>query len=101
MNSSVIVIASFTPKDGAEHEVEKILQGMVSPSRGEAGCTCYDLYQKEASTSFTLFESYKNQAALEEHRQTEHFKNYRAQIIELLKEPIQVNILQEINAAKR
>lgn len=100
MNQSVIVIASFTPKDGKEQEVANILRVMVSSSRSEAGCTCYDLYRKESSNLFTLFESYRDQVALEEHRQTEHYKNFRAQIAELLKEPAQVNILQGIDVAK-
>jgi quinol monooxygenase YgiN len=101
MNQSVIIIASFAPKDGKEQEVENMLRVMASSSRSEAGCTCYDLYCSESSNSFTLFECYRDQVAVEEHLQTEHFKNFRAQISELLKESPQVNILRGVDVAKR
>jgi quinol monooxygenase YgiN len=76
MSDKIIVFASFTPKAGAEATVEGILQAMVAPSRNEPGC-----------------------AALDHHRSTEHYKNYRAVIAENLAEDIAVKVLSGINVA--
>jgi quinol monooxygenase YgiN len=98
MNSSITVIARFAPKEGMDSEVEGILKGMVPPTRREAGCLHYDLYRTtETPSAFLLFERYRDSEALDEHRKTEHYKNYRAVIANLLKDPIQVSVLQFID----
>lgn len=98
MNSSITVMARFAPKEGIESEVEGILRGMVPPTRREAGCLHYDLYRTtESPSAFVLFERYRHSEALEEHRKTEHYKSYRAVIANLLKDPIQVSVLQDID----
>ena len=45
------------------------------------------------SGSFHLFEIYKDSAALDFHRNTSHYKNYRSKIEELLEKPIEVKIV--------
>ena len=98
MNSSVTVIARFAPKEGMDSEVEGILKGMVPPTRRETGCLHYNLYlTTESPPAFVLLERYRDSEALEEHRKTEHYKNYRAAIANLLKDPIQVSRLQGID----
>jgi quinol monooxygenase YgiN len=100
MNSRVSVIARFFPKSGQQDVVEKILKGMVGPTRNEPGCERYDLYRvKDGPIQFTLFEIYKDQAALEFHRTTEHYKAYRAAIGDLLSEPIGVSVLIGVDVA--
>jgi quinol monooxygenase YgiN len=89
---TVTVFASFTPKPGLEADVEKILRTMTGPTRGEAGNRVYDLY-KDSRGEFHLFELYVDQAAVEAHRATAHYKSYRAAIADLLAEPIAVKIL--------
>ena len=99
----VLVFASFEPKPGQEETVQKTLQGMVGPTRQEPGNEIYDLYERkngpDGKRSFHLFEKYKDAAALEYHRETEHYKNYRATITEHLNVPIGVVVLAAIDAA--
>jgi quinol monooxygenase YgiN len=98
MSAPVSVIARFFPKEGHESAVEAILKGMVNPTRSEPGCQRYDLYRvKDGPTQFALFEIYKDQPALEAHRATEHYKNYRARIVDLLSEPINVLVLNGVD----
>jgi quinol monooxygenase YgiN len=98
MSERVSVIASFFPKAGKESEVEQTLRGMISPTRAEPGCERYELYQSaESPPSFHLFEIYRDQAALAAHRETAHYKSYRARIAELLTEPIKVLLLHALN----
>ena len=99
----ILVFASFEPKAGKEETVQKILQGMVGPTRQEPGNEIYDLYERkngpDGMLSFHLFEKYTDASALEYHRETEHYKNYRATITEYLNVPIGVVVLAAIDAA--
>ena len=98
MSERVSVIASFLPKPGEEKNVEGILRGMIAPTRAEAGCERYELYQGPGQPkSFVLFEIYSDQAALEAHRNTGHYKSYRARVSDLLNEPIKVQLLQVLD----
>ena len=95
--SKVIVFASFTPSPGAEAEVERILSGMVPPTRAEPGCETYDLYRtSEGDLTFHIFEVYSDRAALEAHRASAHYKAYRAAIPDHLAEPIGVKVLAAV-----
>jgi quinol monooxygenase YgiN len=103
-SDKVFVFASFTPADGKEGEVEAVLNGMCAPTRGEPGNEVYDLYKKTWATpdkpegvTFHLFERYQNQAALDAHRETAHYKAYRATIMDLLAEPISVVVMADMN----
>ena len=46
-------------------------------SRGEPGCLAFDVMKGEAGT-FHFYESYKDQAALDFHKATEHFAAWTA-----------------------
>ena len=97
--SQVIVFASFTPKEGAFAKAQEIIQGMVVPTRAEEGNQKYDFYVTTDGKSLHLFEIYADQAALEFHRGTEHYKAYRAVIVDYLAEPIGVKVLSGIDVA--
>src|SRR2546423_1410495 len=49
MLQKVTVLATFNPKDGQGPEVERVLNGMLRPTRGEPGCQRYDLYRTNGS----------------------------------------------------
>lgn len=97
----VIVFASFSPNAGQEGDVEEILRGMVGPTRAEPGNEIYDLYEKtaEGPKTFHLFERYTDADALQAHRDSEHYKAYRAKIPDYLFEPIGVIVLDAVDAA--
>ena len=56
-----------------------------------------DKDKNEKITSFHLFEVYRNSNALDIHRNTVYYKNYRSKIIELLEKPIEVKILNSVD----
>ncbi len=99
---AISVFASFRPKSGERSSVEKILRGMVAPTRAEPGNLVYDLYEtsqtSEEEAEFHLFEQYRDAAALEAHRASDHYKAYRAAIGDYLAEPIGVRVLRVIDA---
>ena len=100
--SKVIVFASFYPKNGKSNEVKKIILAMVNPTRSEEGNEIYNFYEEKKddgkNISFHLFEVYKDSAALDFHRNTSYYKNYRSKIVDLLDKPIEVKVLRSVDS---
>ena len=73
---------------------------MINPTRSEEGNELYNFYEEKnkesESITYHLFEIYKDSVALDFHRSTAYFKNYRSKIEELLAKPIEVKILNSI-----
>jgi quinol monooxygenase YgiN len=74
---------------------------MTNPNRLEEGNEVYNFYEEKNSedkiNSFHLFEIYKDTKALDFHRNTTHYKNYRSEIINLLNRPIEVKVLSSVD----
>ena len=100
--SKIVVFASFYPKNKKSNEVKNIILAMIKPTRSEEGNEIYNFYEEKKddgkNISFHLFEVYKDSAALDFHRSTSHYKNYRSKIADLLDRPIEVKILTSINS---
>jgi len=100
--SKITVFASLYPKNDNNNEVKETLLAMVDPTRSEKGNEFYNFYEEKNNQgkiiSFHLFEVYKNSAALDFHRNSSHYKNYRSKIEELLEKPREVKILNSIDS---
>ena len=100
--SKIIVIASFYPKRDKNNEAKEIITSMINLTRSEEGNELYNFYEEKnnegKTTSFHLFEIYKDSAALDFHRNTSYFKDYRSKIEDLLAKPIEVKILDSIDS---
>jgi len=100
--TKIIVFASFYPKKEKSNEVKEIILNMIAPTRAEEGNEIYNFYETKKddnkNISFHLFEIYKDSAALDFHRSTSHYKNYRSKVADLLDKPIEVKILETIDS---
>ena len=100
--SKTVILASFYPKNKKNNEVREIILTMVDPTRSEEGNEIYNFYEVKnddgKNISFHLFEVYKDTAALDFHRNTSHYKNYRSKIVDLLDRPIEVKVLTSIDS---
>tara|TARA_B100000029_G_scaffold343335_1_gene335739 strand:+ start:1350 stop:1658 length:309 start_codon:yes stop_codon:yes gene_type:complete len=100
--SKIIVLASFHPKKDKVNEAKEVILSMIKPTRSEEGNELYNLYEEKNNdgkiTSLHLFEIYKDSAALDFHRETSHYKNYRSKIEDLLEKPREVKILNSIDS---
>ena len=98
----IIIFASFYPKKEKSKEVKEIILAMISPTRSEEGNEIYNFYEEkkdgDKNISFHLFEVYKNSTALDFHRNTSHYKNYRSKVADLLDKPIEVKVLKSIDS---
>jgi len=69
------VIARVKARPGKVNELVSLLSSLVEPTRKEPGCISYTLLQNNQDpTDLTLVEEWKNNAALESHFATTHFK---------------------------
>jgi quinol monooxygenase YgiN len=97
---SPLIVVRFDPKPGLHDQVEAVLRTMVPTTRAEEGNHRYDLFKSvDASGAQLLFlvEHYANDAAVAAHRETPHYKQYRADVLPLLQQPPTVQVLHAID----
>lgn len=70
------VYALLTIKDGSQADFEKVASELAAAvNANEPGCLLYRLFKVQGSTTqYAFLEHYKDQAATEAHRASEHFK---------------------------
>jgi quinol monooxygenase YgiN len=93
------VIARSVAHLGRENQLRELLRGMLAPTRAESGCKLYELYESESKGRFYFYEIWEDQAALHQHAASPHFKHLEQSIRELVREPFEVNMLEEVLTA--
>jgi quinol monooxygenase YgiN len=64
-------------QSGKETEVARLFGPLAEASRREPGCLLYIAHQRsDDPRRFLVYEQYKDEAALEAHRNSPHFKQY-------------------------
>lgn len=97
---SIHVFASLIPKPDRANEVEAELRRMVAATRSEAGNRRYDLFRMaNGSPGFHLFEIYDDEAAVDAHRASEHYRTYREKVAGCLAEPPDVKVLAALDVS--
>ena len=73
----VVLVARYEVRDGSVDVVAAALDEMArAVAREEPGCLVYDINQdREDPLRFLLYEVYRDQAALDFHRGTPHFRD--------------------------
>ena len=70
------VVATIKVKPGTGQQFEAVAKELVEKVRAnEPGCKLYVLHRAEAPDTYVFLERYVDEAAVEAHRQTEHFKS--------------------------
>jgi autoinducer 2-degrading protein len=73
----LILTVHVTIQAGREEEVEASLRILQEESRRESGCLAYVAQRsRENPRRYLIYEQYKDPAALDVHRNSEHFKQY-------------------------
>lgn len=74
---SLTLVVTWIAKPGKEAAVEQILETMITYTHAEPGCIRYEVLRSiEDRRRFVLLERYKDEAALQAHTDSEHFKRY-------------------------
>ncbi len=73
----VVLAVTWMAKAGHEVEVAEIFTKLEAASRQEPGCLMYIVHRHRSDPRlFFIYEQYRNDAALEAHRQSPHFQQY-------------------------
>ncbi|MDQ1264811.1 MAG: hypothetical protein QG559_1812 [Campylobacterota bacterium] len=70
---------TFIAKKENIKEMKELLSAMVKPSKAEDGCIFYEIFQsKERAQKFFAVETWRDEAALEGHKASAHYKIYKS-----------------------
>jgi len=79
------VVATIQARPGSEASVREGLEGLLAPTRAEAGCHTYDLHvDLEDPCRFVFHETWESEAHLEAHLASAHITANRERIGDLL-----------------
>jgi quinol monooxygenase YgiN len=75
------VIATLRVKEGQELEFEALAKEMVKAvNENEEGCLYYQAHRTEEPQSYIFIERYKDEAAAEAHRGSDHYRSIGARM---------------------
>jgi quinol monooxygenase YgiN len=73
----VVLAVTWMANAGEETEVTNIFRELEKASRQEPGCLMYVVHRHRTDPRrFFIYEQYRDDAALEAHRQSPHFQKY-------------------------
>jgi (4S)-4-hydroxy-5-phosphonooxypentane-2,3-dione isomerase len=73
----VVLAVTWVAKVGREAEVAEVLAKLTEEARKEPGCSMFQVHRHRTEPRrFFIYEQYKDDAALEAHRNTPHFLQY-------------------------
>ena len=85
---TVKIMARITARADTAALLREILRDLVGPSRGEAGCVSYELFQNQDNpVEFVTIEQWSDQAAADAHMGTPHVATAISRAGELLALP--------------
>ena len=73
----VVLAVTWIANGGKEADVAALFRKLEEASRQELGCLMYVVHQHRSDPGrFFIYEQYRDEAALEAHRQSAHFQEY-------------------------
>lgn len=94
---AISIIAVLKAQPGKTETLRQALRALLLPTRQEPGNVDYALFQlRDAPDTFYMRESWRGQAALEEHISLPHFQEFIAQMDGLLAEPLRLDYLTAV-----
>ena len=73
----VVLAVTWMAKPGHENEVVEVFRTLQVASRQEPGCLMYMVHRhKSDPRRFFIYEQYRDDVALDAHRQSPHFQEY-------------------------
>lgn len=95
----ISIIAVLKARPGKTESLRDALKALLLPTRQEPGNIDYTLFQlRDEPETFYMRESWRDEAALEEHIALPHFQAFIGQMESLLAEPLRLDYLTPIEA---
>jgi quinol monooxygenase YgiN len=90
----IVLTAKFVAKAEYKSKIIQLATTVAEPSRAEAGCVSYNLYEQPSSNNFLFLEEWADQKALDEHFQTPHFQAFMKQFPEMIQGPSKIRVYE-------
>lgn len=98
MSNQIVLIARLKVKNGTEDKAKQAALEIIEPSRAEKGCINYDMHQViDDPTIFVWHETWADQAAIDAHGNSEHFKEFSEKVKDLTDEPLQLTFTKMVS----
>jgi len=73
----VVLAVTWKSHAGQESRVAELFSALSKAARAEPGCVMFLVHRhRDDPSRFFVYEQYRDDAALQSHRDTEHFKRY-------------------------
>jgi len=93
------LVATLKAAKGNEEKLRNALQALVPQSRAEVGCLKYDLHvDTTQSALFIVYEIWRDQEAIDHHASSNHFQTFLKTAEPLLAAPLDVKVLNLVDA---
>ncbi len=86
-NAQVELMVPIEAAEGKIDQLRPVLMSMLAPSRAEAGCLFYNLFESQSPGRFFFHELWASQAALDAHNLTPHYLRFKEQTKDLFAQP--------------
>jgi len=93
----VVLAVTWVAKTGREAEVVELFSHLTAESRKEAGCVIYQVHRHRTEPRrFFIYEQYKDEPALEAHRNTPHFLQYAKKDLPKVADRVEGNLYEPL-----
>jgi len=97
MAETITVIARIQARTEKKTETEKVLTGLIRPTRSESGCISYDLFaMPDKPGSYMFIETWQSREDLTAHLQQPHVQAFISRSDELLAKPLDVSLWKRV-----
>jgi quinol monooxygenase YgiN len=95
----LVLAVTWMANPGHENEVAEIFTKLQAASRQEPGCLMYIVHRhKDDPRHFFIYEQYRDEAALQAHRNTPHFQQYALKALGSIGERTQGDLYSPLTA---
>ena len=93
----ITIVAKCSVKAGKGEDLVKMIPELVKASRSDAGNVSYDFYADLADpANFTFIEVWKDEAAIDSHIATAHFRGFLERAEPLLASPLDIALYRKV-----
>jgi quinol monooxygenase YgiN len=93
----VVLAVTWMAKAGHDGDVPPILAKLTEESRKESGVLMFQVHRhKTEPRRFFIYEQYKDEAALEAHRSTQHFLQYARKDLPKVADRVEGNLFEPL-----
>lgn len=88
---TIRIVARLVGKPHCAGELRALAEGLVKPTRAEAGCVSYELFHSvENPAEFVFIEEWADGAAVDRHMASAHFQRALERVGDLLQDPADI-----------